>query len=178
MSNTHRAVTPVDNIRLEDGTTRKAVFSLRQLKNDLGAHWVIEDGCYVLFLENTQGLCSKTTWIFQDAFKSLSLLPPPTKSPLKQPRTVELARLARMADDGEAYDRLCSDLFTALSSAGKEVLSQLRDSGPVWDGDLVSKSGRDELLELSLISKLVVKGEQGFQACNYFGDHVLKAGGR
>lgn len=36
--------------------------------------------------------------------------------------------------------------LTAMPSAAEEVLAQMFMQGPVWDGNLVSKSGRDELL--------------------------------
>ena len=43
-------------------------------------------------------------------------------------------------------------LFKAkpLSSAAKDALLQLFVSGPTWDGNLISKSGRSELIELGL----------------------------
>jgi len=38
----------------------------------------------------------------------------------------------------------------ALSSAAKDVLGQLFMNGPTWDGNIVSKSGRGELVEAGL----------------------------
>lgn len=37
-----------------------------------------------------------------------------------------------------------------LSSAAVDVLEQLFINGPCWDGNLVSKSGRSELVEVGL----------------------------
>jgi hypothetical protein len=37
-----------------------------------------------------------------------------------------------------------------LSSLGWAMLDQLRKQGSVWDGDCVSKSGRDELIAMEL----------------------------
>lgn len=37
-----------------------------------------------------------------------------------------------------------------LSSCAKEVLGQMFMNGPIWDGNLVSKSGRTELVSLGL----------------------------
>lgn len=40
-----------------------------------------------------------------------------------------------------------------LSSAAVEVLGQLFTNGPTWDGNVASKSGRDELIELGLAGR-------------------------
>jgi len=40
--------------------------------------------------------------------------------------------------------------FADLSSAAKDVLGQLFVSGPTWDGNVISKGGRNELLEEGL----------------------------
>lgn len=37
-----------------------------------------------------------------------------------------------------------------LSSAAVDVLGQLFVAGPVWDGNLISKVGRDQLVEVGL----------------------------
>lgn len=55
-----------------------------------------------------------------------------------------------------------------------DTLESIVKRGPLNDGDVPSKSDRDALLELELINKVVVKGEQGFQAANYFGWAVWK----
>lgn len=38
----------------------------------------------------------------------------------------------------------------SLSSAAVDVLGQLFVAGPVWDGNLISKSGRDQLVACGL----------------------------
>lgn len=43
--------------------------------------------------------------------------------------------------------------FSQLSGAAKEVLGQLFMNGPQWDGNVVSKSGRDELRDHELIER-------------------------
>lgn len=50
-----------------------------------------------------------------------------------------------------------------------EQLNQLVTTGPLWDGDVVSKSDRTDLVRIGACEKVVVKGEQGFNACTYFG---------
>lgn len=37
--------------------------------------------------------------------------------------------------------------FTSLNSAAQEVMMQMFLFGPVWDGNLISKSGRNELVD-------------------------------
>ena len=55
-----------------------------------------------------------------------------------------------------------------------DTLSAIIKRGPLFDGDLPSKSERNWLLDKELISKVVVKGEQGYQAANYLGWDVAK----
>jgi len=55
-----------------------------------------------------------------------------------------------------------------------DTLESIVKCGPLNDGDVPSKTARDALLEMELINKVVVKGEQGFQAANYFGWAVWK----
>lgn len=55
-----------------------------------------------------------------------------------------------------------------------EALYQLHAKGPVWDGDIISKSERDSLLDIGACAKVCVKGEQGFNACTYEGRMLLR----
>ncbi len=55
-----------------------------------------------------------------------------------------------------------------------EQLYQLHSRGPVWDGDVVSKSDRTELLDIGACAKVCVKGEDGFNACTYSGRALLR----
>lgn len=53
------------------------------------------------------------------------------------------------------------------------------EKGPVDDGDVPSKSSRDTLVEEGFMAKVVVKGEEGFNACTYKGAmayRLIKAG--
>lgn len=72
---------------------------------------------------------------------------------------------------------IARQLYTSKSAAS-EVLAQCYMHGPVNTGDLISKVGRTELVNLGLITVGVVKGEQGFYFCNYRGadvHHLLEA---
>jgi hypothetical protein len=66
-------------------------------------------------------------------------------------------------------------LYHALSGAHREALSQLVKQGPVYDGDVISKSLRDDLMQLGLASRVCYKGEQGYTAANYAGWDVLRS---
>ena len=67
-------------------------------------------------------------------------------------------------------------LWSALSAAAKETLRALHTKGPLWDGDVPSKSGRDDLLRDGLAAKVIVRNEEGYQACTYLGHRVLRCG--
>lgn len=43
-----------------------------------------------------------------------------------------------------------SDIFGRLSGGEREVMMQLFLFGPIWDGYIVSKAGRDRLCDLGL----------------------------
>lgn len=68
-------------------------------------------------------------------------------------------------------------IWKTLSGSAQETLHGLCKNGPTYDGDVLSKTGRDELLRQKLASKIVVaNGEDGYQAATYLGLHVFKAG--
>lgn len=69
------------------------------------------------------------------------------------------------------------EIWRGLGSSAQDVLYQLVIKGPTYDGNVISKNGRDELLDKKLAAKIVLaKGEFGFQAATYLGAHVCKAG--
>lgn len=55
-----------------------------------------------------------------------------------------------------------------------DVLNACFERGPLYDGDIPSKSGRDNLLEAGYISKIIVNGEEGFNACTYKGAQAYR----
>jgi len=96
-----------------------------------------------------------------------------TKQELKK----EAMRLYKECDQCEPEnDIFAFAVYTLLSGAAKDTLNALVNKGPLYDGDVPSKSGRDELLDLGLANKACVKGEQGYQTANYMGWEVSKAG--
>jgi hypothetical protein len=62
-----------------------------------------------------------------------------------------------------------------MTPSEKETLIALVESGPLWDGDVPSKTGRDSLIEKGLAVRVVVRGEDGWQAATYAGRDAYKA---
>jgi hypothetical protein len=62
----------------------------------------------------------------------------------------------------------------ALSSAARSTLTAMCECGPLDDGDVPSKAGRDELLEVAMAAKVVVKGVEGYNAATQKGCWALK----
>lgn len=62
-----------------------------------------------------------------------------------------------------------------LTAAEKDTLIALVEQGPLWDGDVPSKQGRDSLVRRGLAAKVIVKGEDGWQAATYAGRDAYKA---
>ena len=75
----------------------------------------------------------------------------------------------------DQYDVATFALAKALTPVHREQLLQLVKNGPVWDGDVISKSHRSDLLDWGLASRACVKGEQGYTVANYRGWDVHKA---
>lgn len=63
----------------------------------------------------------------------------------------------------------------ALPYSQLDTLVALVEQGPLWDGDVPSKSGRDALLEKGLAVRVVVKGADGYTAATYRGRDAYKA---
>ena len=56
-----------------------------------------------------------------------------------------------------------------LNDAERDTLVALFARGPLHDGDVPSKSGRDGLIDAGFAVKVVVNGLDGFNACTYDG---------
>jgi hypothetical protein len=81
-----------------------------------------------------------------------------------------IARGQRASDGYFQYAHIAACL---LPKHLHESLRQLIN-GPVWDGNVVSKSCRDELLGLGLALRVCHKGEQGHTGATYFAYSVMK----
>jgi hypothetical protein len=84
--------------------------------------------------------------------------------------------LAQMQTD-EGYFTYGAVVWDALSSSQREVLKQLLFQGPVWDGNIVSKQARDDLIRYGLAVRCCFMGEQGCTAAAYSAYSVFKQGG-
>lgn len=58
---------------------------------------------------------------------------------------------------------------TAMATNNLDTLDALYSRGPLYDGDVPSKSERDWLIENGYCSKVIVNGEDGFNACTHKG---------
>ncbi len=74
--------------------------------------------------------------------------------------------------DHDACDLAYKVIWTTLSAQHREVLLQLCIKGPVYDGDIISKAARDDLIKWGLASRAVFKAQQGYAVANYTGWYV------
>lgn len=86
------------------------------------------------------------------------------------------AMLLEMDQCDEKYEALAQSVWQGMDPGHREALGQLVNEGPVYDGDIVSKSHRDDLMSWGLANRCCVKGQQGFASANYTGWDVFKAG--
>lgn len=56
-----------------------------------------------------------------------------------------------------------------MNSGERDTICGVYLDGPLFDGDVPSKAARDSLVNEGMISRIVVKGEEGFNACTYLG---------
>lgn len=93
--------------------------------------------------------------------------------PEERQTTIPLHSRIDLLDKDERADLIHAIDFARNNRRLHEQLYQLHSRGPVYDGDVISKSHRSELLEVGACAKVCVKGEDGFNACTYFGRHLL-----
>lgn len=73
----------------------------------------------------------------------------------------------------ELYEVLRMMDFAKHNRRIHEQLFQLHQNGPIYDGDLICKSDRTDLMEIGACAKVYVKGQDGYNACTYFGRTLL-----
>jgi len=61
-----------------------------------------------------------------------------------------------------------------LNTGHKEVMSACRKEGPLFDGDVPSKSHRDDLVKIGAVAKVWANGDQGYNALTYYGGELLR----
>lgn len=62
----------------------------------------------------------------------------------------------------------------AMGSDERDCIKAMYRHGPLFDGDIPSKFGRDKLLSKGYAAKVVVKGSDGYNACTYKGARAYK----
>jgi hypothetical protein len=77
------------------------------------------------------------------------------------------------ADQGGMYFEIVHAVALIFPSELKEQLTQLV-KGPVWDGDVISKSHRGRLFAMGLAIRVCCKGEQGYTGARYIAYSILK----
>ena len=83
--------------------------------------------------------------------------------------------LAKMETD-EGYFTYGSIVWDALTGGQRDMLKQLLFQGPVWDGNVIAKSYRDDLIDFGLAVRCCFMGEQGYTAATYPAYSVFKQG--
>lgn len=90
-------------------------------------------------------------------------------------RAQVLDAVAKMQTD-EGYFTYGAIVWDALTPTQREVLKQLLFQGPVWDGNIISKSARNDLFEFGLAARCCFMGEQGYAAATYDAYSVFEQG--
>lgn len=72
-----------------------------------------------------------------------------------------------------AAKKLIGDVLR-MSGAEIDTLVALYERGPLYDGDVPSKSGRDSLLHSDMAAKVIIRGEDGYNACTYKGAEAYR----
>ena len=97
---------------------------------------------------------------------------PRVRGPQKSPVEELLARVLGQDQSTDQYAADCSALRRAMTPSQREALAQLVNGGPVYDGDVISKAARDDLLRWGLAGRAHVRGQQGYTVANYRGGDV------
>ena len=91
-------------------------------------------------------------------------------------RVAQIQRAMEMIESEDQYEAGYALCWDALTTSEREVLNQLLHTGPVWDGNVISKSDRNTLIRIGLAVRCCFKGEAGYTAASYAGLGVFKAG--
>lgn len=70
------------------------------------------------------------------------------------------------ADDGGHYFEIVHAIALIFPASHVDQLQQLV-KGPVWDGNITSKSNRSDLFDMNLAIRVCCKGEQGYTGATY-----------
>ena len=82
--------------------------------------------------------------------------------------------LQRIEENDDAYFSYLPIIWDALTEGQREQLNQLLHQGPIFDGNVISKSCRDDLLRYDLAVRCCYLGEDGYTAASYLGGSVFR----
>lgn len=88
----------------------------------------------------------------------------------------QLQNAIKAMEDDDKYFSYAPIVWDALTPAHREQLNQLLHQGPVWDGNVISKSHRSDLIDWGLATRCCFMGEAGYTAATYTALTVFKAG--
>lgn len=77
--------------------------------------------------------------------------------------------------DSDEFRTAVSAITNALGNDHFAQLEQLVISGPVWDGDVLSKSHCADLADLDLACRVVCRGEREYTAAKHLAIYVLNS---
>lgn len=88
---------------------------------------------------------------------------------------VERVAMLRATDDvsSDQYEGAVFALWGALNSGHRDVLRQVL-AKPTWDGDICSKSSRDDLIALGLAERCCFDFEDGYTTATYMAGSVWR----
>lgn len=92
----------------------------------------------------------------------------------KRQTSIPLNERPHLDDKEELVELIHMIDFAKQNRRLHEQLWQLHANGPLWDGDVISKADRNELLDIGACAKVCVKGQDGYNACTYFGRSLLR----
>lgn len=84
---------------------------------------------------------------------------------------IRLLIIQAEADD-DIYFEYCRAIALIFPNRLIPQLKQLAD-GPIWDGDIISKSDRGELFDMGIAIRVCCKGEQGYTGAKYIAHTIL-----
>jgi len=72
------------------------------------------------------------------------------------------------------YYKKCEEIALSLDVGEIEAVQSLFESGPLFDGETISPNLMKRLLDRNLAVKIVIEGEDGYNACTHTGAWVWR----
>ena len=95
---------------------------------------------------------------------------------MKLVRLLSVINVGVGLSSSEEIKQACKLIICAQDLTGAEIdtIKAAYLKGPLYDGDVPSKSARDELVSSGFMEKVIVRGEEGFNACTYKGAELFR----